>query len=103
MFDLLRQADKRVKITLTEDFHKDLNWFGQFLTKFFSHDPVHCHIELDASLQGLRAVCDNDVYAIPIKLGFSNYQICPPVNIEHIGVFAFMGSQMVQEKNSYTL
>ena len=80
MFDLLRLADKWVKITLTEDFHRDLNWFGQFLTKFnveafFSHDPVHCHIELDASLQGLGAVCDNDVYAIPIKLGFSNYQI----------------------------
>ena len=53
MLDLLRQADKQAKVVLTEDFHRDLNWFSQFLTKFngvafFSHDPVHYHIELDA-------------------------------------------------------
>ena len=72
MLELLRQADKQVKVVLTEDFHRDLNWFSQFLTKFkgvtfFSQEPVHSHIELDASLQGLGAVCDNEVYAIPIK------------------------------------
>ena len=64
MLELLRQADKQNKIVLTQDFHRDLNWFGQFLTKFngvafSSHELVHCHIELDASLQGLGAVCDN--------------------------------------------
>ena len=42
---------------------------------FFSHKPVHCHIELDASLQGLGAVCDNEVYAVPIEFGFRDYQI----------------------------
>ena len=41
----------------------------------FSHDPVYCYIELYASLQGLGPVCDNKVYAIPIELGFNNYQI----------------------------
>ena len=62
MLELLRQSDKQDKIVLKEDFHRDLHWFNQFLTQFngvafFSHDPVHFHIELDASLQGLGAVC----------------------------------------------
>ena len=88
MLELLRQADKQKKIVLTEDFHRDLNWFGQFLTEFngvafFSHDPVHCHIELDASLQGLAAVRDNEVYAVPIELDFRNYQI---VHLEMLNI-----------------
>ena len=80
MLDLLRQADKQVKIVLTEDFQRDLNWFCRFLTSFngvafFSHQPVHQHIELDAPLQGMGAVCGNEVYAVPIELGYENYQI----------------------------
>ena len=47
------------------------------------HDPVHIHIELDASLQGLGAVCDNEVYAIPLTLGLGGYQI---VHLEMLNI-----------------
>ena len=88
MLEVLRQADKQSKITLNEVFMRDLNWFEEFLTKvngvtFFSHDSVHSHIELDASLQGLEAVCDNDVYAIPLDLGVGGYQI---VHLEMLNI-----------------
>ena len=82
---------------------RDLNWFTKFLTTFngvafFSHDPIYSHIELDASLQGLGAVCDNEVYSIPIALGvrLSN---CPLRNAKHIGSFASLGPKMDQEEN----
>ena len=42
---------------------------------FFSYDPIYSHIKLDASLQGLSAVCDNEVYGIPLDFGFGGYQI----------------------------
>ena len=88
MLELLRQADKQEKVVLTEDFHRDLNWFARFLIKFngvafFFHDPVHFHIELDASLQGLGAVCGTEVYAVPIELGHKGYQI---VHLEMLNI-----------------
>ena len=93
MLKLLRQADKQEKIALTQDFHRDLNWFGQFLTEFngvtlFFHDPVDSHIEVDASLQGLGAVCVNEVYAVPIELGFRNYQI---IYLEMLNILVVYG------------
>ena len=80
MLELLRKADKQVKISLTEEFRKDLHWFITFLPKFngvafFSHEKICSHIELDASLQGLGAICDNKVYSIAISLGFEQYGI----------------------------
>ena len=92
MLELLRQADRQEKIVLSEDFHRDLNWFSRFLTKFngvafFSHDPVHFHIELDASLQGLGAVCGNEVYAVPVELGYKGYQI---VHLEMLNILVAM-------------
>ena len=64
MLELLRKADKQIKIALTEEFKRDFHWFVTFLPKlngvaFFSHKKVCSHIEFDASLQGLGAVCDN--------------------------------------------
>ena len=43
------------------------------MVAFFSHHKVH--IELDASLQGLGVVCDNEVYSIAIAPGLHNYGI----------------------------
>ena len=85
---LLWQVDKQSKITLNEVFKRDLNWFEKFLTKFngfafFLHGPIQSHIELEASLQGLGAVFDNEVYAIPLDLGFGGYQI---VHLEMLNI-----------------
>ena len=53
------------------------------MVAFFSHSKAHHHIELDASLQGLGAVCDNEVYAITLTLGFMQYQI---VHLEMLNI-----------------
>ena len=86
MLEVLRRADKQSRLNLDEAFLRDLKWFQKFLTTFngvafFSHDPVHSHIELDASLQGLGAICDNEVYSIP--LGVGGYQI---VHLEMLNI-----------------
>ena len=88
MLEVLRQADNQSKITLDDAFMPDLNWFQQFLTTFngeafFSHDPIYNHIELDASLQGLGAVCDNKVYSIPVAPRVGDYQI---VHLEMLNI-----------------
>ena len=89
MLQVLRQADKHTKVVLTEEFHRDLCWFQKFLplfngVAFFSHNKIHSHIELDASLQGLGAVCDDEVCAMILPLGFRDYQI---VQLEMINIY----------------
>ena len=66
MLDTLHRHNNTDKIVLDINFHRDLNWFCKFLPKFngrafFSHSPVQATIELDACLQGLGAVCMNQV------------------------------------------
>ena len=108
MLEILRQTDKQSKINLDEAFLRDLKWFQKFLTTFngvafFSHNPVHCHIELDASLQGLGAICDNEVYSIPIPLGVGGYQI---VHLEMLNILVALkvwGHKWTKKKNHDTL
>ena len=68
------------KNTYNDDFHHDLNWFLKFLPTFIGVSfvklvPVETTIELDACLQGLGAVCNNQVYAVKILPNFQNYTI----------------------------
>ena len=71
MLDLFRSAGKQRKITLTNPFLQDLSWFQSFLPQFngvtfFDHPKIHGEIFLDASLVGLGAIFQNEVYAIPL-------------------------------------
>ena len=80
MLELLRAHFGQEKIQLTDDFHRDLNWFLKFLptfngVSFFKHISIQATIELDACLQGLGAVCNNQIYAIKIPPNFQNYTI----------------------------
>ena len=64
MLELLRNSNKCYSIVLTEDFHRNLNWFCKFVSKFnglafFVYKNVNYEIELDACLQGLGARCGN--------------------------------------------
>ena len=61
------------KITLTQEFHQDLDWFLRFLPHFngvtcLKKDPIDNSQELylDACLTGMGAVWCNRVYATPI-------------------------------------
>ena len=88
MLEVLRKSQKRVKIDLTPEFHRDLNWFLNFIPKFngsafFVHQNIQYEIELDACLQGLGARCGNQVYALKIPLKFENMSI---VHLEMINI-----------------
>ena len=78
MLALLRQNPTAKRITLTEDFHKDLAWFLVFLPRFNGITYIkkleipHNHtLHVDASLTGLGGVWNDEVYATPI---FNVYQ-----------------------------
>ena len=80
MLEVLRNSHRKEKIQLTAGFHRDLNWFVNFIPKFngtafFVHQNIQYEIELDACLQGLGARCANQVYAIEIPLNFENMGI----------------------------
>ena len=86
--EVLRNSQKRVKIQLTPEFHRDLNWFIKFIPKFngsafFVHRNIQYKIELDACLQGLGARCGDQVYGMDIPLNFENMGI---VHLEMINI-----------------
>ena len=88
MLDTLRSHNNTDTITLDLSFHRDLNWFSRFLPKFngkafFSHSPVQATVELDACLQGLGAVCMNQVHAMKIPVHLHNYSI---VHLEMLNI-----------------
>ena len=80
MLDTLRSHFGRDDILLDVNFHRDLNWFLKFLpyftgTAFFNHTPIRKVIELDACLEGLGAIYQNQVYSIRTPKNFENYNI----------------------------
>ena len=80
MLDLLRQTDKQNTINLTPDFLKDLAWFRKFAPKFngisfFNHAHIHAKIGLDASLEGLGAYFNDQMYAIPLCRGYNQFHV----------------------------
>ena len=93
MLNTLRLADRQSKITLETNFKRDLVWFCKFVPKFngttffFSHKQVFTHIQLNASLQGLSAMCDGEVYAITFPLGFQDNKI---VHLEMINILVML-------------
>ena len=88
MLELLRTNNKNSTIILTDDFHRDLNWFCKFVprfngTAFFVHKQVNYEIELDACLQGLGARWGNEIYAIPLNVGHESMTI---VHLEMLNI-----------------
>ena len=88
MLDTLRVAHKQEIIEINCEFKRDLNCFTKFLPKFngvafFNHKPIHTHIELDGSLQGLGAMCGSEIYAIALPIGYQNYNI---VQLEMVNI-----------------
>ena len=88
MLDLLRQTHKENIINLTPEFIRDLVWFLKFApkfngTSFFNHAQVYAKIELDASLEGLGAYFNDQIYAIPLVRGYNHFHI---VQLEMLNV-----------------
>ena len=66
--------------------YRDL--FCKFIPKFngsafFVHKNVNYEMELDACLQGLGARCGNEIYSIPLHLGYENMTI---VHLEMLNI-----------------
>ena len=88
MLELLKTNTKTSAILLTDEFHRDLNWFCKFVPKFngsafFVHKHVNHETELDACLQGLGARWGNEIYSIPVNVGHENMTI---VHLEMLNI-----------------
>ena len=80
MLQVLRDNADKIKILLTEQFARDLNWFNLFLSQYNGvtfYDNLICQAEmhLDASLTGLGAVFNDMIYNLPIEKGYMGYNI----------------------------
>ena len=89
MLETLRNASNPAKIILSDDFHRDLGWFDQFLPHYngismYAHQPAKAILELDACLTGLGGRWENFIYHLPLPRGFRNLDI---VHLEMINIF----------------
>ena len=80
MLQVLRESHDMSHITLSPQFHLDLNWFNIFLKQyngvtFFDNKPVNFQVHLDASLSGLGSVFGHLVYALPLGTEFKHLHI----------------------------
>ena len=88
MLETLRNASNPARITLLDDFHRDLGWFDQFLPHYngvsmYAHKMARSTIELDACLTGLGGRWENFVYHLPLPRGFRNLDI---VHLEMVNI-----------------
>ena len=80
LLDVLRSMHDKHQVVLSQEAQRDINWFQKFLLTFngitiFDHRPIAHEIELDACLQGLGARWGTQVFALPLPLGYLNYNI----------------------------
>ena len=88
LLHLLRTMHDKDQVQLSVDAQRDINWFSKFLPTFygvtiFDHRPITFDIELDACLQSLEARCGNQVYALPLPLGYMDLNI---VHLEMLNI-----------------
>ena len=88
MLETLRKASNPGRIALSDDFHRDLGWFDQFLPHYngvsmYAYNMATSIIELDACLTGLGGRWENFVYHLPIPRGFRNLDI---VHLEMVNI-----------------
>ena len=79
MLQVLGESHDASYITLSPQFHLDLNWFNVFLKQYngvtFFDNPVDFQVYLDASLSGLGGVFGPLVYALPLGTEFQHLHI----------------------------
>ena len=70
---VFRDNSHKSRIKLTKEFHKDVQWFINFLpffsgsTKIFRDEALHINsLHIDACLTGVGGIWNNRVYAAPI-------------------------------------
>ena len=73
ILSVFRDNSHKNRINLTQDFHKDVEWFINFLplfsgsTKIFKEEVSHINfLHIDACLTGVGGVWNNRVYSAPI-------------------------------------
>ena len=88
MLGTLRNTSNPGRIALSDDFHRDLKWFDQFLPYYngvsmYAYKRARSVIELDACLTGLGGRWENFVYHLPLPRGFRNLDI---VHLEMLNI-----------------
>ena len=79
MLTLLQENHQERRISITEEFRSDLNWFNNFLSvyngvSFFNYTPAKS-VHLDACPSGLGAIFDGQVYAMPLPSSWRDVNI----------------------------
>ena len=103
MLDALKAASDADAIMLDQSFHRDLKWFNQFLTvfngtTFFDYRKCDATFEIDACLEGLGGRFNNEVYHVPIKLGYKNYNICHLEMVNILVALKIWGQKFANKK-----
>ena len=80
MLETLHNVSNPAKIMLSDDFHRDLGWFDQFLPQYngismYAHQVSKSILELDACLTGLGGRWENFGYHLTLSRGFRNLDI----------------------------
>ena len=83
MLDTLRRAPDTGKVTLDDDFKKDLLWFDRYMASTNGIYIIHptretITIELDSCLSGCGAICLSEYYAseFPAHINDARHPIC---------------------------
>ena len=103
MLQLLRDNTNNRHIFVTEEFHKDLNWFSVFLTSYngvsmYDFRPISQKIYLDACLTGLGGTFGNNVYALSLPTEYHTFNIAHLEMLNVILAFKVWGSCWANQK-----
>ena len=89
MLELLRASHNDKKVSLTDNFKRDLAWFAKFLPNYngvnlYDHKPIQETLELDACLKGLGGRVEDRLYHLPPPKGLSGMHHCPSRDDKHL-------------------
>ena len=94
MLALLRNSSDNHNIHLTGTFQRDVAWFNVFLDRFNGKTMIHhqgsphIHAFVDASLSGVGAIWENNVYAATYPPGFTH--MVTIVHLELINIWVML-------------
>ena len=94
MLALLRSSHNDHHIRLTDTFKRDIAWFNVFLDRFNGKTMIHnqgspqVHAFVDASLSGVGAIWEDNVYAATYPPGFT--QNLSIVHLELINIWVML-------------
>ena len=104
MLALLRNSGSSHSIHLTSTFQRDVAWLNVFLDRFNGKTMIHnqgsphIHAFVDASLSGVGAIWEDNVYAATYPPGLHPYALHSALRVDkHLGYAQYLG-QVLEEQ-----